>query len=79
MRTKSPKIILTFRTNADAMACEAVFNDFNIGGRFIPVPQEISAGCGLAWCMSPEEYKGINESVLALLPKLEKVTEVMMY
>ena len=23
-------------------------------GRLIPIPQMISAGCGLAWCASPE-------------------------
>lgn len=26
-------------------------------GRLIPLPREISAGCGLAWRMLPEEFE----------------------
>ena len=32
------------------MAMEAAARDHGIPGRLIPVPREISAGCGLAWC-----------------------------
>lgn len=28
-----------------------------IPGRLIPLPREISAGCGLAWRMRPEEWE----------------------
>ena len=34
-------------------------------GRIIPTPQEISSGCGLAWC-APLEAR---EALLALLSK----------
>ena len=39
-----------------------------IPGRIIPVPRELSAGCGLAWC-SPEGEKGR----LGILLKKENV------
>lgn len=29
----------------------------NIPGRLIPVPRQITAGCGLAWRMTVEEYE----------------------
>ena len=28
-----------------------------VPGRLIPLPREISAGCGLAWRMLPEEFE----------------------
>lgn len=28
----------------------------NIPGRLIPVPRQVTAGCGLAWRMTVEEY-----------------------
>lgn len=54
MRKKERKLIVTFHTTADAMEMESVCKRQNVPGRLIPVPQEISAGCGLAWCAEPE-------------------------
>ena len=30
-------------------------------GRMIPVPREISAGCGLAWCCEPDMEQEMSE------------------
>lgn len=43
------KLVVTFHTTADAMAMEKACREQNIPGRLIPVPRELSAGCGLAW------------------------------
>ena len=56
MRRKTPKIVLTFATTSDAMALEAAARDRGLPGRMIPIPSEISAGCGLAWCIPVEEW-----------------------
>ncbi len=56
MRLKRLYMVLTFATTTDAMAAEKFCLDNGIGGRLIPVPQEISAGCGLAWRMAPEDF-----------------------
>lgn len=32
-----------------------------VPGRLIPVPREISSGCGLAWCSEPEEEVRLRE------------------
>ena len=56
MRKKRDYVILTFRTTTDAMAMEAQCAACGIAGRLIPIPREITAGCGLAWRMPTEEY-----------------------
>ena len=54
MRRKTPKLIVTFDTTAAVMALESACAGQEHLGRIIPTPQEISAGCGLAWCAPPE-------------------------
>lgn len=50
MRQKTPHVVVTFATTSDAMAVEMAADAGAVPGRMIPVPSEISAGCGLAWC-----------------------------
>lgn len=52
MRQKTAKLVITFSTTTAAMAMDAACGREN--GRLIPVPREISAGCGLAWCAELE-------------------------
>ena len=49
MRQKEWKLVITFHTTADAIAFEKACKSNGKPGRMIPVPREISAGCGLAW------------------------------
>ena len=55
MREKKPALIITFSTTTDAMGMEQFCGRSGLPGRLIPVPREISAGCGLAWKAPPEE------------------------
>ena len=48
MRKKKTYIVLSFRTTVEAMAWEKHCATAQIPGRLIPLPREISAGCGLA-------------------------------
>ena len=57
MRNKRTYQVLSFRTTAEAMAWEKHCLAAGIPGRLIPLPREISAGCGLAWRMLPEEFE----------------------
>ena len=54
-RIKTPKLVILFNSTTQAMAmeniCAAHF------GRLIPVPSELSSGCGLAFCAEPEFEK----------------------
>ena len=52
MTRKQERVVFTFYTTTDAMAAEIQCKD--LGGRMIPVPGEITADCGLAWCAEPQ-------------------------
>ena len=54
MLQKTRSLILTFSKTVDAMAAESYLLDHGLPGRMIPVPREITAGCGLAWKAPPE-------------------------
>ena len=57
MRVKRSYIVLSFRTTLEAMEWEKQCNARHVPGRLIPLPREISAGCGLAWRMLPEDWQ----------------------
>lgn len=59
MREKSLKLLVTFRSTTAAMAMERYCLENGIPGRLIPVPREISAGCGMAWCAAPQAQEEI--------------------
>ena len=49
MRKKKPVLVITFGTTTEAMKMEKFCIQKELPGRLIPVPREITAGCGLAW------------------------------
>jgi len=63
MRQKKPSLVVTFAATADAMAMEKYCAERELPGRLIPVPREISAGCGLAWKTAPEEKENFTRSL----------------
>lgn len=63
IRKKEPKVIITFHTTAGAIEMEKNCRAQEVPGRIIPVPRELSAGCGLAWC-SPEGEKELLGALL---------------
>lgn len=60
---RKPCVVLTFSTTTQAMAMEKRCGENKIPGRLIPVPREITAGCGLAWKMAEEDYREHKEAV----------------
>lgn len=57
MRIKRNYIVLSFRTTLEAMEWEKQCHARQVPGRLIPLPREISAGCGLAWRMLPGDWQ----------------------
>ena len=49
MRRRRRQLLITFSTTMAAMELEQRAAQRGIAGRLIPLPAEISAGCGLAW------------------------------
>ena len=77
MRKKKPYQILTFHTTSAAMAMELYCNEHDIPGRLIPVPRELSAGCGLAWRIPPEAYARHKNNLLGSNIEIEQNVELV--
>lgn len=77
MRQKKNYVILTFKTTTAAMAMEKKCGEEGIPGRLIPLPGEISAGCGLSWRILPEEYERYKEKIASLGIPVEQIVEAI--
>ena len=78
MRKKRKYTVITFHTTSAAMAMEKYCMQQGIPGRLIPVPRELSAGCGLAWRIPVEDYELSRERFLKANLEHEQVAEVML-
>ena len=63
MRQKRPALVLTFASTSQAIAAEALFTKRGLPGRMIPVPAQVSAGCGLAWKAEPEDKQVLLDAL----------------
>lgn len=59
MLKKSLSLIITFQDTTQAMAAERYLEKAGLPGRLIPVPREITAGCGLAWKAAPDAREAV--------------------
>jgi len=49
MREKKLCLLVTFEATAMALKMEKIAHENNLAGRLIPLPREISAGCGFSF------------------------------
>lgn len=63
MRAKALKLIVTFHTTTAAMAMEKACTAAGLPGRLIPVPREITAGCGMSWKAEPADRAALEAFV----------------
>ena len=63
MRVKIPQLIITFSSTPEAIRMEKYCLENGLPGRMIPVPTQISAGCGLAWKTDPGEKERFMEKL----------------
>ena len=78
MRAKSLRVVVTFHTTTAAMAMEDSCMKEGMPGRLIPVPREITAGCGLAWRMAAEDYTEQKDRLRALGLMFDRAVELML-
>ena len=68
-REKVPTLIISFKTTTNAIAAEKFVLENELPGRIIPLPREVSSGCGLSWKAKPEEEEmlvaALNDNNLA--------------
>lgn len=63
MKVKKPRLIVTFHTTTAAMGMEMACAKAGMPGRLIPVPREITAGCGMAWSAPVEARTQLEDFV----------------
>ena len=63
MIRKQERVVFTFHTTTDAMAMESLCKAQSLSGRMIPVPGEITADCGLAWCAAPQLEEALRSAL----------------
>jgi hypothetical protein len=78
MRDKTLKLVLTFYTTTAAMAMERLCADVHLPGRLIPVPREITAGCGMAWCAAPQDRQNLLNAAKSAGIQISGVYELML-
>lgn len=65
MRRKRPVLVIAFTSTEQALAAEAMLQQQGLPGRMIPIPSQISAGCGLAWKAETEQQELLLEALTA--------------
>lgn len=77
-RKKEERLVVSFHTTTDAVAMQSAGKAEGLLGRMIPVPRQISAGCGLAW----SEPASNEQAMLAVMDghslEYETITPLML-
>ena len=68
--------VVTFCSATEAMEAEEKMKEKKMPGRLIPIPGQISAGCGLAWSAPEREQESVREAFELMQLKFEKMTVV---
>ena len=71
------KAVITFSTTTFSLEAERLCKNAMLPGRLIPTPAIISAGCGMAWCTSPENTKDVIKMLKKENIPFEGITELM--
>ena len=60
MREKTPRVVITFHTTAEAMATEKLCQKNGLDGKLISAPRALSADCGIAWSAPSEQRETLR-------------------
>ena len=62
-RRKRPFAVIAFASTEQALAAEAMITQRGLPGRMIPIPSQVSAGCGLAWKAETSEEQVLLDAL----------------
>lgn len=77
MRPKILQCVVTFHSTTDAMRFEQSAKEAGFGGRIIPVPRELTAGCGLAWKDEVSEKEALEQMLKQQQLGYERIVELI--
>lgn len=75
-REKTRRVVFTFHTTTQAIKMEQSARDQGKPGRLIPVPRQISSGCGMAWSAPAENRGELEELVQEMEIEIEEIREL---
>lgn len=78
MREKKKYMVLSFHSTTEAISFEKQCIQDQIPGRLIPIPREITAGCGLAWRIPADEYPVCRQKIQDRQMKYQDITELLL-
>ena len=78
MKEKQPWMVLTFPTTTAAMAMETLCAKAGLPGRLIPVPREITAGCGMSWRAPLESREVLTAAARQAGLPLDGIYEILL-
>lgn len=55
--------MVAFPTTTEAMHLQAVASDAGLTGRLVPIPRQLSAGCGLAWSEPAASFDQVRRTL----------------
>lgn len=56
-------LIVSFNSTCEAMKLRSIAESIHLPGRIIPTPQQISAGCGMAWLAPIEAREAVSRTL----------------
>lgn len=77
MRKQQQTLIITFYTTTQAIHMEKICKEYEIPARMIPVPRNLSAGCGHALALEPNYRENVEEMIVKEDIEYEEITEIM--
>lgn len=77
-REKTKKVVFTFPTTTQALLMEAAAKEAAASGRLIPVPRQISAGCGMAFAAPVLEKERLQQLISLEEIEVEGIYELLL-
>ena len=73
-KRKEERLVVSFHTTTDDVAMRALGKSAGLRGRMIPVPRQISAGCGLAWSEPADNADALYRAIESHTLEYEAIT-----
>lgn len=77
-REKTLRVVYTFSTTTAAVKMEQYAAKKGAPGRLIPVPRQISAGCGMAWSAPAETRTQLDSLIRESAMEVEETYELLL-
>lgn len=78
MKPKTPHIVVTFHTTAEAMATEKACKNADLPGKLISAPRSITADCGIAWSGPAKTAPQLKALILSEAIEIDGYYEMML-